>query len=797
MPFADHLVHAERKVLLRIAEVATPVGRRVPVPDDALVTSVERLVERFDSRGVVGYRVLVRALDLAAVPLTGRRLSQLPTAKRAAALERLARHDTTSALVQAVAAPIKAAQARAIEATPARTGLSVVAGEARQLWEEQLVDGRTLKDEEELEVDCVVVGTGAGGAPMAHALAARGYAVVMIEAGGHFTRRDFEGDLLERYARLYWKRGMTGAIGNTFIPVPLGRTVGGSTTVNSGTCYRPPDATLRRWQLTEGLHELGPGSLDPYLDKVETMLEVAPANADALGGCARVIARGAEALGYEHGPLRRNAQGCDAQGACCFGCPTDAKRSTNVTYVPRALARGAMLYSHCTVREVMLEGGRAVGVVADTPEGGVLRVRARAVVLAAGAVGTPALLLRQGLANSSKQVGRNLTIHPASYAWAEFDETVDGLREIPQGYAVDEFADQGIRFEGSFPPFPIAAGSLAPVGHEWTAMMDRFEQFACFGFMITDSARGSVALGPGGAPQMFYRMADEDVRRMVRAQAILARIYFAGGARAVYPALRGFGELKGLEDVERLEREGPARARAHHLALSAYHPLGTCRMGPDPSRSVIGPSHECWDVPGLFVVDGAAVPGPLGVNPQLTIMALSERAAEHVARRVDAGARVRAVVAEGAKVSFEETMAGRCAFSEEEGGAEVDVSFTVKAIGALSLERAWAERGGSWALTGTIEVPGHATARPCQGVLEMKPLRRRGTLVYDLDFEDDQGRPCTLHGEKHATLRAGLSGMTTLYTTLRREGALVASGTLYFDLDDLAPWLASWRLAAG
>jgi choline dehydrogenase-like flavoprotein len=797
-----HLSIDEQWTLLRIAEVATPAGRSVPIADASTLAEVERFLDRIGKTAASAYRGLVHALDLAAIPLSGRRLSSLAPIDREAALVRLNRAESTYWMVRAVTLPIKMAQAQTAAVEDAfgiEDGRRLPIARERHRFEERIFDARALERDEEIEVDVVIVGTGAGGAPMAHALASNGHAVLMLEEGGYFTRADFSGRPLERQFRLYRELGLTMTIGNTMIPLPMGMTVGGSTTVNSGTCYRTPSSVMRRWQLEHGLHDLGPGALDPHFESVEAMLEVEPARDHVLGEVAHAIARGAEKLGYAHGPLSRNAPGCDGQATCCFGCPTDAKRSTNVSYVPRALEKGAMLYANARVERVIIEGGRAVGVTARaTGVNGSARritVRAKVVVLACGTVHTPALLLSQGIANSSDQVGRNLTIHPCGHSWALYDETIRGFEEIPQGYAVEEFADQGIRFEGGFPPLALAASTFLPVGRRWTDLVERFDRLVCFGFMTSESSRGRVVLGPGGSPQMTYWMNDEDVRRIVRAQAILARIYFASGAKAVFPGLQIFEELADEGDAERLEREGPDRLRAHHLDLSAYHPLGTCRMGSDPKRAVIGSTNESHDVQSLFIVDGSAVPGPLGVNPQITIMAISERAARYVERRIAEGPRATRVVKEGALVTFAETMSGLCSLEASEGGGSVDVTFKVRATGRASLLDALRKGGGTWALDGTIAIEGVLAETACEGTLVMRPLVRRATLVYDLVFARD-GVSYTLHGEKHAGLLHPVRGMTTLYTELRKDGALLGRGVLTFDLKDLQPWLRSFARAS-
>jgi hypothetical protein len=739
------------------------------------------------------FGALLEGLDLAAVPLAGRRFSALDREARERVLATLQDAGPVYWALRALTAPLKMAAAQD-EALRLRLGLGTgprVLATERQRWEERVLDARELTEDQTLEADVVIVGTGAGGAPLARALAARGHAVLLLEEGGHFTRKDFGAAPVQRYRAMYRQQGATVAFGNTILPVPVGMTFGGSTTVNSGTCYRTPDEVLAHWSQELGLTELGPGQLDPWFEKVEAMLGVGASAPSALGGCAQAIARGAQALGWRHGPLRRNAPGCDGQGLCAFGCPTDAKRGTNVSYLPEALKAGAEVYTHCRAERVLTEGGRAVGVVARARRGGggtvTLTVRARAVTLACGALHTPAFLLRQGLSNGSGEVGKNLTIHPASQSWAAFDTPVRGWEAIPQGYAIEEFEREGIRFEGVFVPLEIAAGTLGSLGGAWTRRVERFDRLACFGFMVRDRALGRVRAGPGREPLVTYWLGDEERRKVVRGHALLARVWLAAGARAVYPGVQRFEELRSEGDVRDLETRGARTLRAHHLDLTAFHPLGTCRMGTDPHRSVVGPSHQSHDVPGLFVVDGSVVPTALGVNPQVTIMALSERAAGFVERALEAprGAS-RYAVPEGV-LTFRETMRGPLTLTD---GRSVEALFHVAAWasrGDLSLAR----REVRFGLRGTVHLPGVVTDGATEGTLVLAPLRSRGMLVYDLTFTDDAGRAVTLHGEKHRTLWPRL-GIVTLFTTVAREGQTLGEGVLTFRLETLPAWLRSW-----
>jgi hypothetical protein len=267
--------------------------------------------------------------------------------------------------------------------------------------------------------------------------------------------------------------------------------------------------------------------------------------------------------------------------------------------------------------------------------------------------------------------------------------------------------------------------------------------------------------------------------------------------------MRHFEILRNESDVQRLESEGPAKLKAHHFDLSAFHPLGTCRMGPDPSSSVVGQGHETHDLTGLFVVDGSTVSGPLGVNPQITIMAMSERASEFVARRIDQPIErpLSSVPNVPERVSFTETMTGSCELSEgADAGREVAISFQVQASlpeDAAGLVAA-IRRGGPWRLAGSLDWEGLAEAAPCEGTLLMRPLRGDAALVYDLSFVAADGRRYALHGQKNYSLLRPVTGMTTLFAEVRREedGAVVARGVLRFELSDLRPWLASWRRGA-
>lgn len=626
------------KTLVALAAAALPPGRIFPGAGEAAATKTEDFVSSISPHLGRGYAGLLSALDLWSLARTGSRFDALPIGRRLEVLEGWEQTDTGRLAVRALTGPLKVMHfddPALYRAFGCRYALDPPAPE-RSRWREQVVEAASIDDGEELECDVVVVGTGAGGAPVAQSLAARGHAVLMIEEGPLFTRSDFTGKAVEMMRKLYRRGGSTAAIGNTVIPIPVGRGVGGTTLINAGTCFRVPDKTLTEWRDSFGLTEFTPDLLMPYFEQVEAELQVAPSSAKAIGKPGELIARGCDALGYAHRPLLRNAPDCDGQGLCCFGCPTDAKRSTNVSYVPKALARGAQLITGLKVQRVLMEGERAVGVIGRARDASGkkrdIRVKAKVVVLACGALHTPLLLLRQGIANASGQVGRNLSIHPAVAAVARFDEPVHGWNTVPQGYSIDEFASEGLMFEGGSAPLELTAAAIPGHGPGFIDLMEHFDQMLSFGLMVKDTSRGRVHAPRRGEPTISYWLNDKDLSQVKRGLGILARVFLAAGARDVRVPVVGSGPIRSLRDVEAFEHSMFA---ARHVDLSAYHPLGTARMGKAPLHSVVDLTHETHDVHNLFICDGSSVPGSLGVNPQVTIMAMALRAAEFIDRRLE------------------------------------------------------------------------------------------------------------------------------------------------------------------
>ena len=486
------------------------------------------------------------------------------------------------------------------------------------------------------EADVVVIGSGAGGAVMAKELAESGLSVVVLEEGAYYTRADFSGPPWERFQRFYRANGTTVALGIPTIPLPLGKAVGGSTLINSGTCFRTPDRVLEAWASQWGIEGIDPATMLPFFERVERILHVQPVPEELLGENALVFRRGVTALGLHGAPIPRNIDGCRGCGVCAFGCPSDAKQSTHISYLPRAQRHGATIYARCRADRILVSEGKAKGVVASlldpvTGEPRVeLTVHAKVVVVAAGAVHTPALLAANALGNRSGQLGRNLRIHPAAGIGAWMAEEVYGWRGTLQPYYVDDWhASHDIMIEVTSSVPSIGAGTMPGTGAFTKEILARYKHLASAGLFVSDTSSGRVRRAGSGDPLVTYRLNKADTRKLVRGMVHVAEIFFAAGAREVFTGLPGKGFVKHPNELEDIKEEA---VRPGALRLTAFHPVGTARMGADPSKTIVGPWGECHDVANLFVADGSVLPGCPTVNPQISIMAFATRSADHIVR---------------------------------------------------------------------------------------------------------------------------------------------------------------------
>lgn len=613
---------------LALAEAIIPGSQLIPAADERTLAAAEDLVSSLHPALVPMWRLAHELLDKAAIGRTGSTFQKLPAIQQ----EQLLRAWQSDAALGVPLGLVSLVYKLVHFDRPAnrKGGSTLIRHVERPRWMSQVqpLDDAPA-DPTELECDVVVVGTGAGGAVVGRELAERGYAVVFVEEGDFKHRDEFDGSSVRALRQFH---RATFSVGNVAMPILVGKMVGGSTTINGGTCFRTPSGVLDDWCERLGTDAFSPAAMAPHFERVERILEVEPTPKKYVGPIADIMARGCDSFGWSHSVIARNAPDCDGSGFCDFGCRREAKRSTQISYLPTAFERGAMLLTGATVRRVLLEGAKAVGVEAESKKGRRVRVRARAVVLAGGALPTPLLLLQQGLANRSDQVGRNLGLHPSTGLSALFDEPIEGHKYVPQGYVCDQFFRDGIFIAAAQPAHNVAAAVVPYSGGRLMGVLDRMDRVAGFALMVRDATpNGRVWSDRAGLPLITYNVGREDVERMHRAMVLTGRMALAAGAKTLYPNVHGVAPIERDQDFRRFET---GSLRAADVVWLSYHPNGTCKMGRDAKTSVVGIDHETHDVHGLFVVDASTLPTPPGVNPQISIMALATRAAGCIAERL-------------------------------------------------------------------------------------------------------------------------------------------------------------------
>jgi choline dehydrogenase-like flavoprotein len=470
------------------------------------------------------------------------------------------------------------------------------------------------------ETEVLVIGSGAGGALTAARLAAAGRQVTVLEEGpaldpdarDAFSRRELE--------RAYRNRGVTATLGRPPIAYVEGCCVGGSTEVNSGLWHRPPADLVAQWAARDGVRELDPDDLEQRADAIAKEIGVATVPGGAPRSSA-LMADGAHALGWQAGEVPRVAR--YAEGAT--GAAAGVQQTMARTYLPAARAEGAQLVSQCRVDRLMRRGRRVVGAAYTwcRPDGSETTdvLLADTVVVAGGAVHTPALLQRSGVRGP---VGRGLKVHPTVKIVARFAEPIDH-DGVPM-HQVKEFApDLTLGGSASRPgQLALAVADTSDSGRE--AMADPSRLFVYYA-AIRSEGTGRVVAVPGvRSPVVTYRLTEADLSRLARGLVHLGELLFAAGADTLYPSVVGSSPWRSRRD---LARAWPMVDRGR-LALMTVHLCASVRMGDDPRRTGTDSFGRVHAFDNVWVNDASVLPDAPGLNPQGTIMAIADRNCERL-----------------------------------------------------------------------------------------------------------------------------------------------------------------------
>jgi choline dehydrogenase-like flavoprotein len=507
----------------------------------------------------------------------------------------------------------------------------------------QSVDCSELRQDLVVEADVAVVGTGAGGGVTARRLSKAGLKVVMIEEGPYKTTKDFAMREADAYPALY-QEVANRKTADKAITVLQGRAVGGGTTVNWTSCFRIPQLTLSHWQQVYGWKH-SEASLAPWYQKAESLFGIQPWPAHNQSNS--VLQTGAERLGWHNEVIARNVRGCRNLGYCGMGCPVSAKQSTLLTCIPEAMERGAMLLTRLRAHKLIADGDRIKEIVchamnergSDTT-GVRVRVRANHVVLAAGGIGTPALMLRSALPDPHRLVGKRTFLHLTVGTYALMPKRIDAFHGAPQTITSNEFlwrdgisGEMGYKIE-TVPLQPgLAATAMSEFGTRHAELIAQLPHLQPMIAILRDgfhdaSQGGTVSIGSDGSPSLDYPVNDYIGRGIRHAFGSLMQIQFAAGARRVAAA---HSDSDWYPDWPSAQRGIQALSmKPHYPKLFSAHVMGGCAMAADPERSVVDLQGKHRHVGNLTVIDGSIFPTAIGANPSLPIYALATWQAEQL-----------------------------------------------------------------------------------------------------------------------------------------------------------------------
>ncbi len=497
-----------------------------------------------------------------------------------------------------------------------------------------------------IECDVVIVGSGAGGGIAAEILSRSGVNVLIVEEGPLKTASDFKMQEKEAYAELYQEVAGRQTL-DKGIQILQGRSVGGSTTVNWTSSFRTPQQTLDYWQNEFSIRGLSSAELSPWFEWVEQRLKISkwpvPPNKNN-----QLLADGATQLGWGYAVIPRNVYGCANLGYCGMGCPLNAKQSMLVTCIPTAVENGATLIHRARAESIIQQQSQAVGIwlssmstLGQIKQKNVTQVIAKKVILSAGAIGSPAILLRSQVRDPFNNLGKRTFLHPVTASIAKMTNKVEAFSGAPQSIYSDQFlwrdgvtGELGYKIE--VPPMhPVLSSTLLlKHGAQHQALMKDFAYYQANIALLRDgfhpdSQGGQVVLNDEGYPQLDYPISDSLWRGLKHALKSMIELQFAAGAKQVLPLhLDASMQTNWQSAQQQVDSLSPDKLRWQTMSA---HVMGGCGMGENENNSVVNSQGNHHQLENLTIIDGSLFPTSLGVNPQLSIYAIAAKLASQLA----------------------------------------------------------------------------------------------------------------------------------------------------------------------
>jgi choline dehydrogenase-like flavoprotein len=626
---------------LAFAKDEDPVLFSMSASDLGVSIEVAHALDRIDPAKAQAFRFFLGLLEnplfIASVSSSASRFSRLPHSKRERVLQRLA-----NSLVPQLRSAYQGARSLvmlhtyAANGTPASDDLLAAIGYAPEINRKATAPRTPVtKVDHETTVECevCVVGSGAAGSVVAAELAASGRDVIVLEAGSEWSGGDYDQHELKGMQNLFREGGLSGTR-DLSLTLLAGACIGGGTTVNWQSCFRTPDDVREEWAEVSGCSLFTGEAFTESLDAVWRRIG-ASTDESEINENNSAICRGAQSLGYNWSVIARNSLGCDVEqcGNCMFGCRVGGKQSASTTYLIDAIRSGARLIAPYSARRLIQNQGQVTG-VEGTVRGAngaptVMRIKAQKVVLAAGAIDTPALLMRSGV--KSLHLGQHLYLHPTVGVTGSYASAIEAWKGAPQTIVCDQFSSlsegYGYRIEAA----PVHPGLLS-VGLPWKSARDHRREMqqirfaAPFIVLTRDSSSGRVRITHDGRPYFDYRLGKQERRLLRHGMATAARIHFAAGAErimTIHTSPLQWDRASGGSIDKFCRQIEAAPTSPNRLPLFSAHQMGTCRMGSDRATAVCDGTGAVFGVKGAYVADASLFPASCGVNPMITIMALA------------------------------------------------------------------------------------------------------------------------------------------------------------------------------
>lgn len=485
-----------------------------------------------------------------------------------------------------------------------------------------------LRDGFDISADVVIIGSGAGGAVAAANCAAAGLKTVVLEAGPELKREDMTRNAPMFLAKYYWEGGMRLMQADNPIPTMQGRCLGGSTVVNSAIMLKLPEWVRREWVEDDGITTLKDESLDRCFERIFAGTSTAPTPLSVQGPRNLLVRDALDAAGVRNGPLPRAVVNCKGCADCVVGCEEGAKQSMDRTYIAEAVRSGAEVYTCSEVDRLTMEGNRAVGVTGRVIDingwktTGTFRVSAPRVILAAGATGTPCILQKSRV-NPRRLIGKKFDAHITGGSMAVMNQRVDPWVGATQGWGAISDEIQGLKFESLWADPSIMLVKWGGIGESFLRKLPDISHALCAAVVYRGHGTGTIKVRRDGTPRIKFKIPDSDAQTVFRGLKLLADGLFKVGAKYQHAGMLPVGPefMRSEADTECLLSN---KLKGKHLTMTANHVFGSCWMSADARSGPVDVNGKLRETEGIWVCDASLFPSPSAVNPQATVMALSD-----------------------------------------------------------------------------------------------------------------------------------------------------------------------------